>query len=84
MLQADKIAADDADEQYVLCAKDVFHHLANLERTLREKAMFRAKERKRVATVCLAGNVQEFHRVALVEDVWRPQYAYISRRSKFL
>ena len=84
LVQAGKVNADVARDLYVRGAKNVVHHLTNLERLVSEKRSAALSVRAEHVQAVRAAQIAKFKTVPVVTQHWLPQYQHIKPRYAFL
>ena len=84
LVQAEKITMNTARELYVRSAKNVVHHLQNLDR-LQEEVQKRAlQSHVHAVQAACSTQLRSFHDVHVVTYQWKPLYTAIRPRYPFL
>ena len=84
ILQAGKVTVAVARELYLRGAKNVVHHLQNLERVEAEQRNLTLRARASHITAVRAAQITKFKEVPLVTQYWLPQFQHIKPRYAFL
>ena len=84
LVQAGKVTAEVARDLYVRGAKNVVHHLQNLDRLVAEKRSAALSARVALVQATCAAQISKFKTLPVVTEQWLPHFQHVKARYPFL